>query len=68
MGDLFQYEKLIFATGSTPYVPKWLKGSDLQNVFVIPKDKIYLDNLKNKLANMKKVVVVGAGFIGVEIF
>ena len=66
-GSSFQYEKLIFATGSTPYMPDWLKGSTLENVFVIPKDKSYLDNLKNKLIDLKKVVVIGAGFIGVEI-
>src|SRR5690606_7519938 len=32
----------------------------------IPKDKIYLDEMKEKLAACKKVVVIGAGFIGVE--
>ncbi len=63
----FKYEKLVFATGSTPYLPTWLKGYDLQNVFTIPKDKIYLDDVKEKLNNFKKIIVIGAGFIGVEI-
>ncbi len=67
IGEEFQYEKLIFATGSTPYIPNWLKGSELENVFVIPKDKLYLDTIKDKLSDMKKIVVVGAGFIGVEV-
>ncbi|WP_319370016.1 FAD-dependent oxidoreductase [uncultured Ilyobacter sp.] len=66
-GEKFQYEKLIFATGSTPHVPNWLKGSNLENVFVVPKNKLYLDELKSKLNNMKKIVVIGAGFIGVEV-
>ena len=29
------FEKLVFATGSTPLVPKWLKGAELENVFII---------------------------------
>ncbi len=60
------FEKLIIATGSTPVVPAWLKGSDLQNVFTIPKDKEYLDRLKQSLENCKKIIVIGGGFIGVE--
>ncbi|BDU50736.1 NADH oxidase [Haliovirga abyssi] len=66
-GEEFQYDKLVFATGSTPYKPTWLKGSDLENVFSIPKDKIYLDAIKEKFNSMKKIVVIGAGFIGVEV-
>ena len=60
------YEKLIFATGSTPKVPTWLKGHDLENVFVIPKDKTYLDQLHKNLANKNKIVIIGGGFIGIE--
>ena len=66
-GEEFTYEKLIIATGSTPIIPKWLKGTELKNVFTIPKDKVYLDKLQNELSGLKKVVVVGAGFIGVEV-
>lgn len=65
-GQLIGYDKLVIATGSTPLKPKWLKGADLDNVFVIPKDKTYLDVMKGKIDNLKKVVVIGAGFIGVE--
>ncbi|RPH31303.1 MAG: pyridine nucleotide-disulfide oxidoreductase [Bacteroidales bacterium] len=65
-GDIFQYQKLVIATGSTPVKPKWLKGAEKENVFLIPKDRIYLDDMKEKLNTCKKVVVIGAGFIGVE--
>ena len=65
-GELIQYEKLVIATGSTPVKPKWLKGADLDQVFVIPKDRIYLDEMKEKIRDLKKIVVIGAGFIGVE--
>lgn len=61
------YDKLILATGSIPSKPKWLKGRDLENVFTIPKKKVYLDQLVNTLQIFKKIIVVGAGFIGVEV-
>ncbi len=66
LGETITYDKLILGTGSMPAVPKWLEGTDLTNVFTIPKDKTYLDNLQEKLKGLKKIVVVGAGFIGVE--
>ncbi len=65
-GEKISYDKLVIATGSTPARPKWLKGADLDNVFVIPKDKIYLDETKAKLEGKKRIAVIGAGFIGVE--
>ncbi len=65
-GEIIKFDKLVLATGSIPLKPKWLVGGEKENVFVIPKDKIYLDEMKNKLASHKKIVVIGAGFIGVE--
>lgn len=62
-----EYDKLIFATGSTPLKPTWLNGSELDNVFNIVKNKVYLDNMQKKLIDKKNIVVIGAGFIGVEI-
>lgn len=61
------YDKLILGTGSMPSIPRWLKGTGLQNVFTIPKNKEYLDKLHETLNGLTKVIVVGAGFIGVEI-
>lgn len=66
-GEEIHYDKLVIATGSISVIPKWLKGTELDNVFIIPKDKTYLDEMKAKIANLKKVVVIGAGFIGVEL-
>lgn len=65
--DKIEYDKLVFATGSSPSIPKWLKGANLENVFTVPKNKNYLDSMKLKLDQCKKVVVIGAGFIGVEL-
>ncbi len=61
------FDKLIVGTGSLPVIPGWLKGADLQNVFTIYKNKVYLDDLHQRLNDLQKIVVIGAGFIGVEV-
>lgn len=66
-GSVISYEKLIVATGSKPFVPRSIKGTDLKNVFTVPKNKVYLDMFKDQLTECKKIAVVGAGFIGVEL-
>ena len=32
-GEEISYDKLIMGTGSMPSIPKWLKGTELDNVF-----------------------------------
>ncbi len=66
-GEQISFDKIVFATGSIPKVPQWLEGKDLENVFVIPKDKEYLDYVSSQLQDKKNIVVVGGGFIGVEV-
>ncbi len=66
-GEVFVYNKLILALGSIPTRPKWLKGAELENVFTIPKNKVYLDAMVQKISTAKNIVVIGAGFIGVEV-
>lgn len=65
--EIVEYQKLVLGTGSIPIEPFWLKGYDLENVFTVPKNKVYLDEMHSKIANCKKIVTIGAGFIGVEI-
>ncbi|MCL4408568.1 MAG: FAD-dependent oxidoreductase [Thermotogae bacterium] len=65
-GKDFEYDKLVIATGSMPIVPR-LPGVDLKNVMTVPKDVNEIKKLKSSLTNVKKVVVVGAGFIGMEV-
>ncbi|MCD6482277.1 MAG: FAD-dependent oxidoreductase [Candidatus Izimaplasma sp.] len=60
------YERLIIATGSLPSIPKFIEGTNLDNVFTVPKNKEYLDHFHSKLDKLKKIAVIGAGFIGVE--
>ena len=66
-GETLSFDKIIFATGSMPKVPKWLKGSDLEGVYTIPKNKVSLDQLASQVPGAKKIVVIGGGFIGVEV-
>lgn len=66
-GTEITFDKLVLATGSTPVVPQWLKGTDLPNVFMIHKNKVYLAEMIAKISNCKKIVTVGGGFIGVEV-
>ena len=66
-GKEIGFEKLVLALGSSPVVPKWLEGANLENVFQVPKNKEYLDKIFEKLKNCKKIIIIGGGFIGVEI-
>ena len=66
-GEKVGYEKLVLAIGSIPVKPNWLNGKELDNVFTVPKDKEYLDRMIGKLQDKQKIVVIGGGFIGVEI-
>ncbi|MBN1885152.1 MAG: FAD-dependent oxidoreductase [Candidatus Krumholzibacteriota bacterium] len=65
-GTKIGYDKLVIATGSTPSVPGWLEGAGLENVFTVPKNKVYLDKAQETLNGHRKIVVIGGGFIGVE--
>lgn len=60
------YDKLILATGSTPFVPP-IAGIDCEGVFTIPKDYTYLKGILPTLQQAENIVVIGAGFIGVEV-
>jgi len=66
-GSEIEFEKVIIATGSTPLKPSWLSGTQLKNVFTIPKNKVYLSDFQQNIADLKNIIVVGAGFIGVEL-
>jgi NADPH-dependent 2,4-dienoyl-CoA reductase/sulfur reductase-like enzyme len=66
-GKEFEFDKLIFATGSTPIVPTFIKGYDLDGVHYIKKSHQYISQLKPLTDKAKNIVVVGGGFIGVEL-
>lgn len=64
--DSVEYEKLIFATGSTPFVPP-IEGIESDGIYMIPKDYEYLKGVLSAIKKARKVTVIGAGFIGVEV-
>ena len=62
-----QYDKLILAPGATPFVPP-IKGHQAQNFMTlrnIPDMDRILDYIHRN--NVTKAVVIGGGFIGVEV-
>lgn len=63
----FSYDKLVIATGASPIRPN-LPGMDLKNIFYMrtPEDAYALrDAIKEIPA--KRAVIVGGGFIGLEV-
>ena len=60
------YERLIIATGSRPAMPP-IPGFDLDGVYAVVKDVEYLSGLQQRLETAKDVVVIGGGFIGIEL-
>lgn len=64
-GEAIGYDKLIVTTGSEPLIPP-IPGADLENVFAVKKDVAYLDHLLEVLKPAKDVVIIGGGFIGLE--
>lgn len=65
-GKAIKYGKLILATGSRPVLPK-VPGCHLENVLTVPKTYGYLKNMRERLKDVQDVVIVGAGFIALEV-
>lgn len=66
-GEVVPYDKLVIATGAVPFVPD-VTGKDISGVYTMrtPDDAIGLrDYVVNN--NCRSAVVVGGGFIGLEI-
>ncbi len=66
-GEIVPYDKLIIATGAVPFVPN-IPGTDLPGVFTMrtPDDAIGLRSYVDT-NGCRSAVVVGGGFIGLEI-
>ena len=64
--QVFGYEKLILATGSEPITPP-IEGIDKEGVYPIYKDMVYLKKLIEDVKKAKNVLILGGGFIGVEL-
>jgi NADPH-dependent 2,4-dienoyl-CoA reductase/sulfur reductase-like enzyme len=65
-GQKMLYQKLILATGSQPAtIP--IEGVDKKGVWYIKKDVKYLEKLRRAVKKAKNIVIIGGGFIGVEV-
>ena len=68
-GELFEdsYDKLMIATGASSIIPS-IKNVNLENVSTLKsmEDGIKVKELLNKEEN-KNIVIIGAGFIGLEV-
>jgi len=64
-GDRYHYEKLVLAVGSSPIVPP-IPGFDQKGIFPLKKELPYLLEMVEELKSLKRVLVVGGGFIGIE--
>ncbi len=62
----FAYEKLILATGSEPITPP-IEGIDKKGVYHIYKDMDYLQKLIKEVKSARNVLILGGGFIGIEL-
>ena len=64
-GDTISYDRLVVATGSLPMeLP--IPGLDKENVFTVKKDIGYIEKMLNIMSQVRDVVIIGGGFIGVE--
>ena len=65
-GEPVEFNKLVLSTGSYPFVPP-IAGIDKDGVFFVKKDLDYLKAFKNRVVHAGQIVIVGGGFIGVEL-
>lgn len=65
--NVYSYDKLVISVGASPVKPP-VEGLDLENVFFVrtPEDAIRIREVVDT-GEIKKAVVVGAGYIGLEI-
>lgn len=63
----YSYDKLVISTGASPFVPS-IPGLELKNIFVMrtPDDAIAL-RAAVESGDIKRAVVAGGGFIGLEV-
>lgn len=61
----FEYDYLLFATGSKPFIPN-IPGVDLQKIVSV-RSKPDMEILRSYSKEFKKCVIVGGGYIGIEV-
>ncbi len=65
--EAIHFDKLIFATGSKPFVHDSLRHAlALEGVFTVAKNKALIDKAKRYMKDKTDIIVIGTGFIGIE--
>jgi len=64
-GSEAAYDKLVIATGSLPILPP-IPGIEKEGIFTVNKDYDYLADMKNYAEKCHDIVIIGGGYIGVE--
>lgn len=64
-GDTIAFDALVIATGTRPRLPA-LAGVDLANVFAL-RSIADVDALRPRLDEIARIVIVGGGYIGLEV-
>lgn len=65
-GEEIRYDRLILATGSLPVVPP-IPGVHQEGVYAIEKSAPYLERMIRAMDEARDILIVGCGFIGVEL-
>ncbi len=65
-GKTYGYDKLILAVGGRPSVPP-IDGINLKNVVAVYKGYEKVVELQKAIRGASKIVIIGGGFVGVEI-
>ena len=60
------YDRLVIASGSDPVEPP-IPGYDKEGIFFVKKDVPYLNRMLEAVNKASSLVIVGCGFIGVEL-
>ncbi len=61
---LVSYDKLVIATGARPIIPP-IKNNCFKNIFTVRKIEDAI-NIRKKLEDSKRAVIIGGGYIGLE--
>ena len=64
-GKTFAYDHLVLATGSQPFIPP-IPNIDLKNIVNV-RSKEDMEQMRSFAKQYKKCVVVGGGYIGIEV-
>jgi len=65
MGQKFLYDHLVIATGSQPFIPP-IPNINLKNIVNV-RSKSDMEKMRGFAKQYKKCVVVGGGYIGIEV-